>query len=85
MSESDHSVQVQVGQQFNSLATVKLAMTRWTVNNGQEIKISKTEKKRTMYVCNRLSSDLMGNFFVATAAAPPQTQPSTYSHQPTPL
>jgi hypothetical protein len=52
MSEPDHSVQVQVSQQFDSLATFKLAMIRWAINSGQEIKISKTDKKRTVYVCN---------------------------------
>jgi hypothetical protein len=51
MSESDLSVQVQVGKQFDSLATFKLAVIRWAVNGGQEIKISKTDKKRTVYVC----------------------------------
>jgi hypothetical protein len=51
MSESNLPVQVQDGQQFDSLATFKLAMIRWAVNSGQEIKISKTDKKRTVYVC----------------------------------
>jgi hypothetical protein len=44
------SVQVQDGQQFDYLATFKLDMTRYAVNSGEVIKISKANKKRTVYV-----------------------------------
>jgi hypothetical protein len=65
MSESDLSVQVQVGKQFDSLATFKLAVTRWAVNGGHEIKISKTDKtKRELCMCasmrNAQSMHLLG-------------------------
>jgi hypothetical protein len=46
MPEPNLLAQVQVGQQFDSLATFKLAMIRWEINSGQEIKINKTNKKR---------------------------------------
>jgi hypothetical protein len=52
MSESNLPVQVQVqdGQQFDSLATFKLDMIHCSVNSGEVIKISKIDKKRTVYV-----------------------------------
>jgi hypothetical protein len=61
MSEPDHSVQAQVSQKFDSFATFKLAMIRWAIYSGQEIKISKTDKKRTVYVCNIVRVHLLAS------------------------
>jgi hypothetical protein len=45
MSEPNLPVQVQDGQQFDSLATFKWDMIRCAVNSGEMIKTSKIDKK----------------------------------------